>query len=380
MNILIAALAAILYLMILGALTITGKLVLVFWTIILPITVLLIILRMAKMDFFFTYVKENTVKFITRGEAFHTMLMSMEKRRLVGEGREATITECDEGKEFSGSWILTDLLWKWFGIRYWGIPGIHEIHSFKVRADKLKGPQTISKEDRISDFVQHPKEPRNVEELRIRFPRPIPLMNVECGKDGVRVDMILVVELEVVKPYLSVMVWESEFIQQIERWVISRLLVAMKTYTYKSFLAAKKEPGSPFSKKLSRQGDDDDDDILKEYGIRINQVHVPYADISPGQSDIEDALRAEQVAIAEGKATIATAEAKAKAITIEGDAIAAATRARLFVKTDLGVDPNVAAKTDAKVEALGKVPGLRVLVEDGSGSGTNVNVDGGSND
>lgn len=371
--------AALLFIAIFKQLETGGQILLVVWVIGFPIGVLVTILTMANRDFFLTRIKENSAKYSMKGDAFDNVMICLDKHTLVGSGRDATIIECEEGEEFIASNIFTQLLWDWFRIRYYGIPGIHRIHEFEIQADKLKDPQTIAGEKDYAKFVHHPERPKKDDSLRIRFPRVVVLVDVEC-KDGVRVKMILMIEFKVIKPYLSIMEWEGDFIPQIERWVTARLLVRMRQILYQDFLEMSKEPGSAFSRKLSRESQGNAN-ILNTYGIDVTQVYVPYADIADRQEDVERAMRAENVAKLNAKAVIAEADGRAQAIERIGNAEASSISARIKAKTGLGVSPDVAAETEALVDGLGQVPNLRTWVapERGGKTGTNINVgEGGS--
>jgi len=337
-----------------------------------PMIFLLFVL--ANRDMNATSVPEGTMRFVVSGEDWHKTLTNVDGYHLSNDGvffadndPQNPLMPKPWHKKFLeeyGIWWVS-FLWPY-----------RHIHGFKISADKLIDTKDVPADSRMRDYIRH--EERLIHELRFRFPRPVLVENVELGGDRWQVDILIMLDLEVVRPFIPVFMYKGKFFPLIDAAVqgVVMDLCRGKKVTYSKFTAMKKSGDAAFCKnilKVNRSAVNAPIGIGEAFGIKIRKAWVSAFELSPKQDGIVKAAKAKEEAIQLANAKVEEAKGirKAKEEIAAGDG--AKVRIPVSQLINLGVDPNVATdavRTVQEAEALGgKESKITTLVQRGGVSG-----------
>ncbi len=271
---------------------------------------------MAEADLFFTLRRTNSIKYVERGEVLDHMIPEVPGHILDNpRDRLATFREAkvDEVQPLDP---INRMLDKWLGIYYYGIYPFKHIRSFPIKKvyENIQGKnpkEWLTEEKTHSD-----------DGLRFKFPRPIVFTDIEL-KDRFTIDVKIVLEFQVVRPFTPIYVFNGDFFRQasslLQGEVIDRLremttedfIAKAKKGEVKGFLSDIKDPESPFNLKL-----------IESTGLMI--VSISINDYQPSDPTIVNAIRQAAIALEQGKANVVTAEQNRRANIIDSDSRAKA--------------------------------------------------------
>jgi len=266
---------------------------------------------LAKVDLFFTFVKEGEAKIIIRGERYQRTIFSLKGHQLLSDG---TIKPASGGEPRKKIWE------RLFGVYWIGIPPFQTVHRYFLRwtsykpkgVDGKKAPE-VNEETLNSVFIK----------AKVYYGL---ILEVETN-EGIPLKVEFLAMLQVVNPYRAVFLvnsWVETVIDRISQQ--ARVYIGQKSY---SDLLTKEtsNPKEGFSGFLFDEtpGVTPLASIIGEsYGVQV--ISCDILSLDPPES-YRKATTAAYEASRTAEATVLAAEAEAKTITLKSTAQAGAIRA-----------------------------------------------------
>ncbi|MBP9771521.1 MAG: hypothetical protein KBD16_01190 [Candidatus Pacebacteria bacterium] len=321
----------------------------------------------AKLGLHMTTIPEASAKFLQQGESFirplinhrghhvESVPMTNTENQVIGE--EFAVVEGDDKPLIPGY--------------YWtsGLYPVRKLARFDLNFSVLK--EESQRQGHLREWVQT-EVIKNTDTLPLRIPIAFLLEEVEL-EGRFNVDVLVYALLEVVRPRIPVFVYKGDFVKLASAAIQSRFGDVLKTFNIEGFTKEPKGRGSEFSDDMRQHLNTGGGDERKarrldeEYGVRIVEIFTVEFQLSDSEGkDVQNAIKAQQVALLEGEAlnTQATAQRKALATRAEGKATDMALSVKALI--DHGVDPDVAATIVGSMRVTENVPNLTTLVTGGS--------------
>jgi hypothetical protein len=192
---------------------------------------------------------------------------------------------------------------------------LYKLLSFEI--DKARRPEIGEK---ISEQIIHQKEA--ISEIRVYPVRLIALTDVEF-KGNVRANIMLVVSLFIFNPEILAFRLREKFYPRLEAMILEAFQKYAGKITWQDFIERGYKNDNFFKEYIVPILGQ----MVSELGVLVTQTTVEWYDLSEGEKEISDALKAGQKAKLQAEAVVAEAKGKAQALRIEGNAIAAQLRA-----------------------------------------------------
>jgi hypothetical protein len=298
-----------------------------------------------------THVETGGFKFVVAGKSFVRVLDNIPGHYVDTDGKVKA------GIKLNRSWLERTLGIFWISI-YWPF---FKLHEFEIAHDKMKLASDITPETSPQDWVL--VVTRNGSYLRWRFPHPLILPEVELGGDRWKINLGLMIDFEVVRP--RIVAFDLKGTREVLRFVDAAIESTARDFcngytkpgkrrptlwTYQMLLAENLGRGSYFDEEIKKLNTGVGG-IEERYGMRVASARVTTLDLSQGQKELDDAIRLDSQRKAEAQAAISQSLGQKESLMNVGAGQAAAVRARIQARIDLGVSPDIAALAD-KDEAV----------------------------
>lgn len=251
-----------------------------------------------EMGRFFTTVGTGTIRVITKGESIYKILADLPGHRI---GRDGQIIK---EKNLIGG-LLEEKLGIYFVSLLYPIVKVAE---FEVIADKIN-PEWDPKNP-IRDMIK--RDIRKVSFLRWKFPHPMAVVDIELGQDRWLVDLVMMFEIVITHPVKYIFEYNGRALELTDALVKGVVLDYCndEKWNYQKFLNDNKGPktqGGLESKILALN-------VQMEYfGIKIVSSVVYEFSLSPGQQELDNAIKAESLEKAKADALRAKSEGEKNA-------------------------------------------------------------------
>jgi len=271
----------------------------------LVISLLALLYRVAKADMHATYVETGGFKFKVLGETLVEIIDNVEGYYI--DQNDRRLKKDDElGKRRPKGFLEKLLGMVWISLIW---PLRESIHSFRVVADRIKNDPDINV-NTLPTREQIRFEIRKTTYLRARFIHPVLVTDVELGKDRWKVDLMVKLDMMVVKPAVVVFDYKGTVavMEQIDASVRAAVIDKCNDegMDYTKFLSENKGANSPFAKLIMdlnkprptinvEAGGDSEilfKGIKEHFGVEIKAAWIESVDLSPEQKDLDDATRA----------------------------------------------------------------------------------------
>lgn len=303
-------------------------------------------------DILWTRLESGNIKFVMHGETLHRIIHDVRGFKL--DDHNKFIPDTSKRKRH------------WLGLYWVGIPPFASIHTFQITKER-ENPRGASPKE----WITVDKHAATVNSLRFTFPRPYMLSKVELG-DRVPVDLLVVVKLEVVDPFMPVFNFKGAFFDNAGSLIRAAVSDAVKGTTghpigIDEFVNLPKGEADGILRPLKEDSTRLNDDLIRQVGLKVVGISIPQYD--PSDESLRNAMNAK---------TIAEHNAEARRIAAEGEAQATERLARARgqqIKTTVdalalkGASPDVVARGAAAVlemeAAAGKDSKITTLVQGG---------------
>lgn len=312
-------------------------------------------------SFFFTFVRENTMKAIVangRLRRFISNVQGMEIDQSDNTLKKITIDQTGKSNILKPEPFLAlpGLEWeRWLynhlGLRWVGFPLFNQVLTIPINRVVWKKDKAESKTT-LGRIVVTMKK---THELYHAFPRPIEMSEVDT-KDGFRLDLSLLAFIEVYIPYFAFFTLKDSFMITLDSVIKGYVTQVIKGMTWDDFKAKKElvdsngpEDGLFNFTTLSNR-------MTSRAGSRVVDLIIDDFSISASSKDLQSAVEANKIADENGKATETTAkyeklaaqhkaDAAKNTRTREGEGDAAAIRAKGAAEADTIIAKGKAAMT-----------------------------------
>ncbi len=249
--------------------------------------------------------------------------------------------------------IILGIMWvSWI----WPLKRVHE---FKVVADKFKDKNVIT-DKKLPVRQQLEVDVRDEKYLRHRFPHPVLITDVELGKDRWKIDIIVMLDIMVIKPTVVVFDYKGQVLRQVDAAVSSAVIDFCKNLSYEKFVKMNKGTDSPFAKKILKLNDDttsnpDPDGLRDRFGVEIRTVMMEVFDLSPEQKKLDEAAQAVEQKRLEAEARIQEARGQQAYERMTREGIAEGTASMIEKLKNAGLKPEEAIRIAHEQVRMGNV-------------------------
>lgn len=261
---------------------------------------------LAKLDLFFTFIKEGEAKIVARGETYCKTIFALKGHRIK---RNGDIEQLPPGASEPTKWFWE----KYFGVSWVGLPPFQKIYSYRLRWTSYKPTgRSGEKAPEVND--------ETLSSVFIKDKVYFGLIQDVETIEGIPLRVEFLATLRVVNPYKAVFLisnWVETVIDRISQQ--GRVYIGNKTYKELQ-TGETSDPDQGFSGFLLHAGPGVTslaDTILETYGVKFVSCDILKQD--PPDSYRETTTRA-YTAQQNADALRIDAEGKAKAIELVGQA------------------------------------------------------------
>ncbi len=315
---------------------------------------------LAEHDIFFTKLETGDIKFVVRGESLVKILHDVKGRKLTDgpHGQKVFSDAAEEHKTF---------LNRTFGLWWIGFPPFAKVHSFKIVPER-EDPNATNK----NDWVKTEKE-RDEKSLRFVFPRPYFMKEVELN-DTLSVDLLVIAKFEVVVPHIPVFMFKGKFFDMAGSVIRAHVADIINNMDLATFITSNKGEVKGILSEMKEDGNFNKE-LIRLVGLKL--VGIAITQFDPSDNEIRNAMRAKELAVKKGEASIAEAEAEMKANELRARAIERTALARgAQIKETVTALASSAGNADVVAMQAGKVLQAEALT--GKDSKITTWVDGGT--
>ncbi len=339
--------------------------------------------RLASADIFFTFPTTNQIKYVERGGkkddkgnwsggVLDHYLPEVPGFRLEGENLQNQHFVEDPSVQGAELGFVNSLFHRWFGVYWYGLYPFFHIRTFQIK----KEYENLQGTDR-DNWIRH-GDIVTVDALRFAFPRPYVFTEIEL-KDRSSVDIKIVLEFEVVRPYTPVYVYHGDFFTQAGSLLQGAVIDLLKDHELQEFLELRKGEENGILADLKKIDGAFNAKLIELVGLRILSLSIN--DWRASDEDILKAMRKKLIAQKDQEADVVRAETYERTVEIQTRADVARLKALaggrgeyiLQTKAALALpdaDPTAVAQAAAAIlemeAATSETSKLTTLVKDSS--------------
>lgn len=252
--------------------------------------------------------------------------------------------------------VIREILRRRYGISWvsilYPLRSILEFDITRVRLAQAVDPNRLTSS--LAGWSTGEKAPETVDNIRIFFPRPIPLEGIEFGRGRFQANLGVYILCRVVVPEIPTLRYDRDFFSMLQEAVTACVQHFARDIELEEFLSDKEKhpvgPGSGFFEKhlapLNQKVPGKSGGLIDLIGIQITDGWISVIEVNPETLAL---FQAKQTAILKGDAEIAAAERTAKATITEASGEAQAIE-RLAEANQKGLKALVeAAQGDSRI-------------------------------
>ncbi len=201
------------------------------------------ILFLGNLGWYFTTVKQGTMKFLDTGESLRSIFPNVggfklsevedidQRRWLVPEPDSRKQRDSLFNKSLFGTRWFQKWLWRSFGLRFMSFfwPHVH-IHLFNIRSRKrITSRDKVGTDAPVKQLVQESGDPI-VDNLLFLVPRPVYIEGIELPGDNAKINLLFLPVFRVVIPSLPVYYYQGDFFAPLDSAIQAAIVDFFSTH------------------------------------------------------------------------------------------------------------------------------------------------------